>query len=110
MASYILYQCLIMKNKNEIPSWFIYLLCTISSLHILLAFGELNVDRFGRNFILVLSDLISLTWIILMLIKNPRLRPNKPKIFLWLFIAICLWLFYHIVCPFLEKKDIDLFS
>jgi hypothetical protein len=110
MASYILYQCLIMKNKNEIPSWFIYLLCTISSLHILLAFGELNANQFGRNFILVLSDLISLTWIILMFIKNPRLRPNKPTIFLWLIIAICLWLFYHTVCPFLEKKDIDLFS
>jgi hypothetical protein len=103
IASYILYQCLIIKNKSAIPSWLIYLLFTISSLHILLAFGELNVDQFGRNLGLVLSDLVSLAWITMMLVKNHRLRPNKPTIFLWLFVAICLWLFYHSFCPFLEK-------
>ena len=103
LASYLFYQCLITRNRTEIPTWFIYLLCTISSLHIFLAFGELNVDRLGRNIILILSDLISLAWIITTCMKTPRVRPNMRTVYLWLFIALCFWLFYHIFCPFLER-------
>jgi len=103
IASYIFYQCLIIKNRTEIPLWFIYLLSTISFLHIILAFGELNSDRIGRNIGLILSDLISLSWVIIMFIKNPRLRPNMRTIYIWLFVTLCLWLFYHIVCPFREQ-------
>jgi hypothetical protein len=104
IANFILYQCLVTKNKSEIRPWFIYLLCTISSIHILLALGELNIYQFGRNLAIISSDLISLIWITIALVRNPRLRPNKQTAFLWLVIAICLWLFYHIVCPFLEKQ------
>jgi len=103
IASYTFYQCIIIKNKTEISSWLIYLLTTISSLHIILAFGELNSDRFGRNIGLILSDLISLGWVIMTLVKYHRLRPNRRTIYIWLFVALCLWLFYHIFCPFREK-------
>ena len=103
IASYIFYQCLIINNIKQISSKFIYLLCTISSLHIILAFGELNSDRLGRNIVLILSDLISLVWIIMMFVNNHRLRPNRRTTCIWLFVALCLWLFYHIVCPFREK-------
>jgi hypothetical protein len=103
IASYIFYQCLVIKNKMEIPPSVIYLLCTISFLHIILAFGELSIERMGRNIMLVLSDLISLSWIIIMFVKNRRSRPSMRTIYLWLFIALCLWLFYHIFCPFLEN-------
>ena len=103
IANYLFYQCIIIKNKNETPPWFIYLLCTISSIHIFLACGELNINQFARNLAIISSDLISLIWITTMLIKYPRLRPNRQTTFLWLIAAICLWLFYHIFCPFLEN-------
>jgi hypothetical protein len=103
IASYTFYQCLIIKNKNDIPSWLIYLLSTISFLHIFLASGELNFDRIGRNFALILSDLINLVWIIIMFVKNPRLQPNRRTIYIWLFVTLCLWLFYHVFCPFREQ-------
>ncbi|CAF1082052.1 unnamed protein product [Rotaria magnacalcarata] len=106
IATFIFYQCLTMKSK--IPSWLIYFLCTISCLHIFLAFGELNLDQMGRNFALVLSDIISLIWIIIMFIKNPRLKPNLRTTSIWLFVALCLWLFYHFVCQFREKNKNDL--
>jgi hypothetical protein len=105
IATYLFYQCLIIKNKMQIPLWFIYLLCTISFLHIILSFGELNADRIARNFVLILSDLISLTWIAIMLVKNYQLRPNRRTVYIWLFVALCLWLFYHIFCPFRETIE-----
>jgi hypothetical protein len=105
IASYIFYQCLVIKTTKQISSWFIYLLCTISCLHILLAFGELNSDRMGRNIGLVLSDLINVGWIIVMLARDHRLRPNRRTTCIWLFVALCLWLFYHIFCPFREKLE-----
>jgi hypothetical protein len=105
IASYIFYQCLIIKNKTHIPTWCIYLLCTISFLHIILAWGELNSDRMGRNIGLILSDLISLVWVAIVYIKRHRLRPNMRTIYVWLCITICLWLFYHIFCPFRENLE-----
>ena len=105
IATYLFYQCIVIKNKTEIPSWFIYLLCTISFLHIILAFGELNSDKIVRNIGLILSDLISLSWVMIMFVKYPKLRPNRRMIYKWLFVALCLWLFYHIFCPFIEKIE-----
>jgi hypothetical protein len=105
IASYLFYQCLIIKNKTQIPSWIVYLLSTISFLHIILAFGELNTDRIARNIVLILSDLISLGWVIMMFVKKYQLRPNRRTIYKWLFVALCLWLFYHVFCPFLEVLE-----
>lgn len=103
IASYTFYQCLIIKNKTKIPSWMIYLLTTISFLHIILAFGELNSNQMGRNIALILSDIISLIWVAMLFTKNYKLRPNMRTIYTWLFVTLCLWLFYHIVCPYREK-------
>ncbi|UJR09623.1 hypothetical protein I4U23_013857 [Adineta vaga] len=105
IASYIFYQCLLIRNKLQIPIWCIYLLSTIASLHIIIAFSELNADQLGRNIGLLLSDIINLTWIIVFFIKNSKLRPNMRTICIWLLIALGLWLFYHIVCPFREKSN-----
>ncbi|CAF1110985.1 unnamed protein product [Adineta ricciae] len=105
IASYIFYQCLSSQNKLHIPSSFIYLLCTIASLHILLAFGELNADQLARNIGLILSDIISLTWTGVLLMKNTKLRPNKRALYIWVCVAFCLWLFYHMFCPFRETLD-----
>ncbi|CAF0770428.1 unnamed protein product [Rotaria sordida] len=102
IITYIFYQCLIIKNKIQIPIWSIYLLFIISFLHIILAFGELNFDQFVRNITLILSDLINLIWIIIKFIQYPQLRPNIRTIYIWLFIALCLWSFYYIVCQFRE--------
>ncbi|CAF3718892.1 unnamed protein product [Rotaria sp. Silwood1] len=102
IVTYIFYQCLIIKNKKHISIWFIYILGIISFLHVIIAFGELNSDEIGRNFALILSDLINLFWIIIIFIKNSRLRPNKQTLCISLCITLCLWLFYHIVCQFRE--------
>lgn len=103
ITGYIFYQCLLIRNKNEISLWNIYILSTISSLHIILALRELNFEQFGRNFTLMLSDFINLIWIGRILIKNPRLRPNRQRISIWFIVLLCLWLFYQIVCQYREK-------
>ena len=102
IAGYIFYQWLMRRYENELPIWTIYLLGIISFLHIFLAFGELNIDRLGRNFLLIFSDLLHLLWLGLQFQKNPRYRPNRRQIVLWSLITISLWLFYQIVSPFLE--------
>lgn len=106
IAGYIFYQWLLKSNEKELPKWSIYLLGIISFLHIFLAFGELNFDRLGRNFILILSDLIHLVWIGILFTKSPRYRPNRRMISLWSVGTFALWLFYQIVCPFIES-DLD---
>ena len=103
LSTYILYHWLIKKDNIRMPLSSIYFLLTISCLHIILAFGELNFDRFGRNFALVSSDFISLVYVIIMFRENNKLRPNMPTIYIWLFVALCLCLFYHFFCPFREK-------
>lgn len=102
IATYLFYQYLINKNYSQLPIWCIYLLCTISCLHIIIALGELDIRQMARNIAIVLSDFVSLGWITMMLVKNHRLRPNMRTIYKWLFIAFCLWLFYNFVCPFRE--------
>ena len=106
IAGYIFYQWLMKSHDKELPKWSIYLLGIISLLHIFLAFGELNFDRLGRNFILILSDLIHLVWIGRFFKKHPRYRPNRRMISLWTFVTFVFWLFYQIVCPFIES-DFD---
>lgn len=102
IATYILYQCLITKSIFKISSKLIYSLSIISFLHIILAFGELNIDQMGRNIALVLSDIISISWISWMFLKNPEIRPKRKETSLCCLITVFLWLFYHVVCQFRE--------
>lgn len=105
IASYIFYQCLLAKSKPSVPPWFIYVLCTISVVHITLACGELNIDQMVRNIALTLSDLINIAWAAHLFAKNPKLRPTARTIGVCALAAVGLWLFYHLVCPFRERLE-----
>lgn len=105
IAGYIVYQWLMRHSMDEFPIWTLYLLGTISFLHIFLAFGELNFDRLGRNFLLIFSDLLHLFWLGIQCHRNARYRPNRRSMIIWSIITFFLWLFYQIVSPFFEPKN-----
>ena len=102
VATYIFYQSLLIKHPAKVPAWFLHLLCTIALLHLFFAMGELNADKMRRNIALVLSDWLCLAWVTTILVKNPSSRPDLKTIGLWLLVALALWSFYHLVCPFRE--------
>ena len=104
IASYLFYQCLMSRNQYNLSITSIYLLLTISCLHIILAAGELNIERLGRNINIILSDLIAFIWIINLFVRYDKFRPNRRLILRWLCVAVFLWISYHIFFPFNEKR------
>lgn len=101
-ATYLFAQFLKRRNPQQIPSWWLYLLLSISFLHIQLASGELNFDRMQRNILLILPDFINVIWTTILLINYPHFRPDSKTIGIWIGVTIALWLFYHVFCPFRE--------
>jgi hypothetical protein len=103
IANYIFYRCLAITNTDiPIPSWCVYLIATISSIHIFLAMKELNMDLVRRNILLLIPDFISLIWVTNLLHQNDELRPNKRYICIWFPIGFSILMFYYTVCPFRE--------
>jgi hypothetical protein len=103
VANYIFCQCLLMSTSHTpIPSWSVYLVATICSIHILLAVSELNIDLMRRNIALLIPDIISLIWVATILIRNPEIRSDKHHVSIWVFTGVSILIFYYIVCPFRE--------
>jgi hypothetical protein len=105
VTNYIFYRCLLRtKTDTPIPQWCIYLVATICSIHVLLAVGELNIQLVLRNIALLVPDLISLTWVTILIARDHELRPDRRYACIWLFISLFILMFYYIVCPFRENK------
>lgn len=98
VANYIFYRCLLVtKADASIPPSFIYLVATICSVHLLLAAGELNIKLVRRNISLLIPDLISLSWVAILMTRNHEIRPNRDNAITWLFIGFGILVFYYTV-------------
>lgn len=103
ITTYIFYRCLLLtKDDPPIQASSVYLVATICSLHILLALGQLNISLIFRNIGLLTPDFIGLFWAIFLMIKKPPLRPYILDGYIWFTVGLFLFLFYIVVCPFVE--------
>ena len=96
VATCLFSQLLKKQNSMKFSPNSIYLLVSISLIHIQIATGELDFDRMQRNVPLILSDIINLVFVTILLINFPRFRPNLRTVGFWSIITILFWFCYHI--------------
>ena len=104
ITTHLFSQCLNAKNPSKIPSWWIYVLSAIASLHLFLALEELDAERMSRNVFIILSDLTVLIWMIVMRIRTYPQRPENRSICIWVSLTFTLWLLYRLFFSFRERS------